>query len=151
MCRAPQNFSEATMLLLLADARRRSMTNEQEWLRVSKERDAVVDVWRTMVDEARLEVLKLRRDEELQLFERLLRAWLAKWLQAPRVVPDGQDGKPTRGRPGDPEVVPQPPLVDAGRHPMTWCLDMRLGNELDPIVNPTGSRIGALGCKSQMQ
>lgn len=126
---------------MLANAQKRATATLQETLRTSKERDEVVDVWRTMVDDARLDVLQLRRDQELQLFEQMLRIWLADWLQAPRADPRATGAVQQIPLPEEQRAAREDmlvPLVDAATHPSQWRLGIILATHLDPLVNPPG-------------
>ena len=176
----PVRVTAAFQSQVLDGARRRSVVSLQETLRRGKELDETVDAWRTLVDKARLEVLRLRRDQELQMFEQILRIWLIEWLQAPRPLL-GDQLEHTSGETAQKTSVSSPqtrtafdtrlaPLVDAGKHPSEWALhagerpsdwdfSVTLACLLDPIVDPPGNLSGGgallgtylLYCRRQMQ
>jgi hypothetical protein len=123
----------------LQDGQRRAVFDLQRSLEDSGRFDQVVDVWRTLAQEARHALLALRRDELLEVYEVLLRHWLYDFLQRKQIDPAGVTAniEGVFRSSGAPLVS----IADTSLHPARWRLDHRLAVSLESIVNPRGGKI----------
>jgi hypothetical protein len=130
-----QAVHQTVLERLLHVMQRENVLSLQRALEDSGRLDQVVDVWRTLAQDARHALLACRQDELMEIYETMLRHWLFEFFQSCQV--DSIGGSDI-GRASEASGKQSIPLVDASRHPATWCLDHRLAVSLESIVNPMG-------------